>query len=87
MNELEFYEDKDISMPYSKFDMLVRIDRENLDIYAYDYIDELIDINSEGILREAHPELFRAIESYFDISLKEYGVTLHTQEDLVLEIA
>ena len=87
MNELEFYEDRDISMPHSEFDMLVRIDRENLDIYAYDYIDELIDISSEGVLREAHPQLFSAIESYFDISLKEYGVTLHTQEDLVMEIA
>jgi len=87
MNELEFYKDRDISMPYREFDMLVRIDRDNLDIYAYDYIDELIDINSEGILREAHPELFSAIESYFNISLKEYGVTLHTQKDLVMEIA
>lgn len=72
-------------LKYEKYQMVFKLDSENMILLSCDlscFDDDLYIQDSEGIVKELNKELFDGVESFYSISLSEYGVEL-TEEELI----
>ncbi|MDY0365909.1 MAG: hypothetical protein RBQ81_08635 [Arcobacteraceae bacterium] len=66
----------------------IKLDEDNKLLFAYDIKDNIIDEQSEGILREVNELMYQKIASYFQIKPEDYGVFINdrvTKEDEIQE--
>lgn len=65
-----------------QYKMIVRIDREEKLLFTFDLLasdlttPDVIDSESEGILRGIKPDIATMIENHFKIKLEDYGVEI-----------
>lgn len=52
----------------------VRVDEDNKVLLAFDVIDGIVDVQSEGILVEVSPFMYDEIKNRLSINPQEYGV-------------
>ena len=76
---------KDTSRPFidQKLQLLVEIDSDAKQLFAYEYIMGECYKTTKGLLSKVNTDLAEELENYFGISLREYGVTIINEEPLI----
>jgi hypothetical protein len=64
---VDFYKDK-------KQNLAISIDEENMLVYLYDCTDNLVNMESEGILQELDADTYDEVNKHFNTDISKYGV-------------